>query len=129
MVSYSVCVLLVVDKINNKMRIYKTKTFILSLTLAFYTSLSNRIFDFNGQISQTDFSSAVLANIPETTLPEEFILCSSHFQRFINTKNVHSIYVIYQEEEMLKPWLSFGIWSKNILWVNVAYDYWYNLPG
>ncbi len=109
------------------MRIDKPKIVILSLTLAFYTSLSNRIFDFDGQISQTDFSSAVLANIPETTLPKEFILCSSHFQRFINTKNVHSIYVIYQEEEMLKPWLSFGIWSKNILWVNIAYDYWYNL--
>ena len=104
-----------------------TKARILIFSLTFYTSLSTRIFDFNGQVSENGISYAVLANIPETTLPNNFIFCSSHFQKSINTKNVHSIYVIYQEVEMVNPWLSIGIWSENILWVNIAYKYWYAL--
>ena len=102
-----------------------TKAHILIVAFTFYTSLSIKIFDFDGQVSETGFSSAVLANIPETTLPDDFILCSSHLQKSINTKNVHNIYVIYQEEEMVNPWLSFGMWSENVLWVNIAYEYWY----
>ena len=72
-------------------------------------------------------SSASIANKPDTPLQKDFILCSAHFQKTIDTKNNRGIYVIYQDEELLKPWLSIGIWVENALWVNVAFKYWYDL--
>ena len=86
---------------------------------------TNKIFDFDTIPSENVLSSAVIANKPDTPLPKDFILCSSHFQKTIDTENDHGIYILYQEEELLNPWLSVGFWNDNILWANVAFNYWY----
>ena len=93
--------------------------------IIFNKYLTNKIFEFDSIPSEHVLSSAALTSKPDTPLPKDFILCSSHFQKTINTKNNHGIYVIYQEEELLNPWLSIGIWMENLLWVNVAFKYWY----
>ena len=95
--------------------------------IIFNKYLTNKIFEFDSIPSENVLSSAALTSKPDTPLPKDFILCSSHFQKTINTKNNHGIYVIYQEEELVNPWLSIGIWTENLLWVNVAFKYWYEL--
>ena len=88
-----------------------------------------KTFEFTGNHleSTSTFSSAILANKPIIKLPELFIICSSHYQTHMDTKNTHTIYVIYQNENLTIPWLSIGIWSERKLWVNVMHDTWYLL--
>ena len=101
--------------------------------LFFLESLScnlavNTIFEFieNDLEPTSELSSAVLANKPSIKVPEHFILCSSHFQSQIDTKNTHTIYVLYQDENMTIPWFNIGFWANNQLWLNVK-GMWHNL--
>ena len=100
---------------------------VLIYFVLFNKCFTYKIFDFDKTKSENVLSSAALSNKPKTTLPKNFILCSSHFQREINTQNVHGIYVIYRDEKLLNPWLSIGIWTDNILWANIAFKHWYPL--
>ena len=75
----------------------------------------------------SELSYAVLANKPSIKLPEHFILCSSHFQSQIDTKNTHTIYVLYQDENMTIPWFNIGFYANNQLWVGTGQDIWHNL--
>ena len=92
-------------------------------------SLAVKTIEFNGHNlkSTSTLSSAVLANKPMIKLPEHFIICSSHYQRQVDTKNTHTIYVIYQDENFTLPWLNIGFWKENILWANVMHDTWHIL--
>ena len=92
-------------------------------------SLALKTIEFYGDDleSTTAFSSAILANKPIIELPEHFIICSSHYQTHMNTKDTHTIYVIYQDENLSTPWLNIGIWAENILWANVMHDTWHIL--
>ena len=68
-----------------------------------------------------ELSSANLANNPLIKLPEQFILCSSHFQSHYNTKNTGTIYVLYQDENMTIPWFNIGLGVNEKLWANVMH--------
>ena len=88
------------------------------------------VFEFieNDLEPTSELSSAVLANKPSIKVPEHFILCSSHFQSQIDTKNTHTIYVLYQDENMTIPWFNIGFWTNNQLWLNViGQNMWHNL--
>ena len=107
------------------MRTHITK--IICFCILFNKYFSNKIFEFDSIPSENVLSSASIANKPDTPLPKDFILCSAHSQKTIDTINNRGIYVIYQDEKLLQPWLSIGIWVENVLWANVAFKYWYDL--
>ena len=88
-----------------------------------------KIFEFNiNPLESTSIlSSAVLSNKPMIILPEHFIICSSHYQTHMNTKNTHTIYVLYQDENLTIPWLNIGIWTEGTLWANLMHDTWHIL--
>ena len=102
-------------------------TFLCSF-LAFHLSTGKMIFEFNKNfgLSNSGFSAAILENQKPAKIPYQFILCSSHFQREVNTPSTHTIYVIY-DDKFVTPWFSIGIWSRNILWANIENRYWYKV--
>ena len=97
------------------------------LFLAFRVSFGIKMFEFNKNlgVSDSEFSAATLQN--KELIPKQFILCSSHFQREVNTPSTHTIYVIYEDEKFLTPWFNIGIWTENYLWANIENSDWYNL--
>ena len=84
-------------------------------------------FEKTSGVSNSELSAATLENKEPTMLPHQFILCSSHFQREVNTPSTHTIYVIYEDEEVVTPWFSIGVWTGNFLWANIENSHWYNL--
>ena len=100
----------------------------LCLLLAFHISTGKMIFEFNKNFgsSNSGFSAAILENQKPAKIPYQFILCSSHFQREVNTPSTQTIYVIY-DDKFVTPWFSIGIWSRNILWANIENRYWYKV--
>ena len=80
--------------------------------------LTNKVFEFEKNSSGDGFAFSTLSNKPDTSLPDHFILCSSHFQKSVNTINTHTVYVIYQDDGMTEPWLNIGVWGDG-LWVNI----------
>ena len=90
-------------------------------------NLAVKTIEFDKNHLESTLSSAILANNPLLKLPEHFILCSSHYQSHINTKNTRTIYVLYQDENMTIPWLNIGIWQEKRLWANVHHESWHRL--
>ena len=80
-----------------------------------------------GQSKNDNLSSANLANFQDIELSEKFIICSSHQQRHFDIINTHSIYVLYSDVNMTKPWFSIGFYRNHILWANLNYDHWYEI--
>ena len=105
------------------------RPFLIFLVGSHCFNLAVKIIEFHGnyQESSTTLSSATLANNPLPHLPDHFILCSSHYQSHMDTRNTHTIYVIYQDESMTTPWLNIGIWKENRLWANVRHESWHIL--
>ena len=103
--------------------------FFCSFHVSLSRSLAVKTIEFNEDNleSTSAFSSSILANKPVIKLPDHFIICSSHYQAHMNTKNTHTIYVIYQDENFTTPWLSIGIWKENKLWANVMHETWHIL--
>ena len=103
----------------------------LFFLLFFLTTLSGnfavKTIEFIENHQESSLSSAILANEPMIKLPEHFVICSSHYQAHMNTKNTHTIFVLYEDENFTIPWLSIGIWSENRLWANVMHDSWHIL--
>ena len=99
----------------------------LCLFLALQVSSGKKIFEFDKtpRVSNSGFSAATLVNNEQ--LPQKFVVCSSHFQKEVNTPSTHTIYVIYEDEEFVSPWFNIGIWKGNFLWANIENRYWYNL--
>ena len=97
------------------------------LSVIVHASLKSKVFEFEKSptLSSSGFSVATLENRP--SLPSKFVLCSSHFQREVNTKSTRTIYVIYEDDQFLIPWFNIGIWSENFLWANIENSYWYAL--
>ena len=95
----------------------------------FSLTISVRIIEFKNidQEVPSNFSTAKLDNGASLHLPDHFILCSSHYQTNVHTKNTHTIYVIYQDGEFTLPWLNIGIWNEQRLWVNVGHNSWHIL--
>ena len=101
--------------------------FLLIFLVTVSCSFAVKTLEFTHLESASTFSSAILANKPTIKLPEHFILCSSHYQTQMDTKNTRTIYVIYQDENLTVPWLSIGFWSEEKLWANVMHDTWHIL--
>ena len=103
---------------------------ILSLIFSYFFpfSLTKRAFIFGKKenLIQEGFSSAVLENVPSQSLPSKFTICSSHRQEQFNSENTHSIFVIYQDQQRTKHWLSYGFWTNGKFWLNVKKDFWYS---
>ena len=96
-------------------------------SLSYNLALNTFEFVRNDLEPTSEFSSAILANNPLIKLPEQFILCSSHFQSNINS-NTRTIYVLYQDENMTIPWINIGFWGDKHLWANIMnHGSWYNL--
>ena len=95
--------------------------------LAIQASARTKLFEFEKTpgMSQLELSAGTLESESREHLPNEFILCSSHFQKEVNTKSTRTIYVIYEDEDFTTPWLNIGIWSENFLWANIEHNYWY----
>ena len=106
--------------------------FLLFFLESLSSSLAVNIIEFveNDLEPTSELSSAVLANKPSIKVPKHFILCSSHFQYHFDTKNTHTIYVLYQDENLTIPWFNVGLWLNGVFWVNIKkhdQDLWYNL--
>ena len=97
------------------------------LLLVILDSAGIKMFEFEKTpgITPVGFSAATLESQITPQLPNEFVLCSSHFQREVNTKSTRTVYVIYEDEEFVTPWFNIGIWSENFLWANIEHNYWY----
>ena len=107
-----------------------TSLFLLFFLHSLSCSLALNTIEFieNDLETTSELSSAVIANRPLIKVPKHFILCSSHFQTQIDTKNTHTIYVIYQDENMTIPWFNIGFWANNVLWANIMQqNSWHNL--
>ena len=60
-----------------------------------------------------ELSSATLESATNHgSLPDHFLICSSHTQQLSHTSslNTNTIYVLYEDSSLTKPWLSFGFW-------------------
>ena len=103
------------------------KAYFYLLLLVIQDSAGIKMFEFEKTpgITPVGFSAATLESQITPQLPNEFVLCSSHFQREVNTKSTRTIYVIYEDEEFVTPWFNIGIWSENYLWANIEHNYWY----
>ena len=93
--------------------------------------MGTKVFTFHERITESeDLSSATLTNAPDAPLPDHFIICSSHKQQQIGTRNTQTIYVLYEDSEFIRPWFSIGFWKLTydyVLMVNIRYDRWYDL--
>ena len=108
----------------------RNRAHLFFLLLAIQDSAGTKLFEFEKipGMSLLEFSAASLeSEYYKEHLPSEFILCSSHFQKEVNTKSTRTIYVIYEDEDFVTPWLNIGIWSENYLWANIEHNYWYAL--
>ena len=108
----------------------RNRAHLFFLLLAIQDSAGTKLFEFEKTpgMSLLEFSAASLeSKYYEEHLPNEFILCSSHFQKEVNTKSTRTIYVIYEDEDFVIPWFNIGIWSENYLWANIEHNYWYAL--
>ena len=47
----------------------------------------------------------------------------------MNTKNTHTIYVLYQDENMTIPWINIGFWEDRQLWANIMYHHSWHFLG
>ena len=89
-----------------------------------------KVFTFNDDSADNeDLSSVTLANAPEDPLPDHFLICSSHTQQQKDTPNTRTIYVLYEDPNFTKPWLSIGFWYtyEFNLYANTRYLDWYAL--
>ena len=92
--------------------------------------MGTKVFTFQEGITEAgELSSATLTNAPDGPLPDHFIICSSHKQQQIGTRNTETIYVLYEDSSFTRPWFSIGFWKflDYVLMVNIRFDRWYDL--
>merc|ERR1712155_102034 len=92
--------------------------------------MATKVFTFQeGNTEAGELSSATLTNAPAAPLPDHFIICSSHKQQQIGTRNTETIYALYENSSFTKPWFSIGFWKflDYVLMVNIRFDRWYDL--
>ena len=104
---------------------FEMKVVIILCLVTFPSSgMGMKVLTFN---ESSELSSATVAM---DNLPQHFLICSSHTQHQINTPSTRTIYVLYQDSQFTKPWLSIGFWYCNsipCLNVNVNFSGWYEL--
>ena len=107
---------------------------IITLILLLYfpsNGLGTKVFKFKeGSTDNNTLSSATLVNASESPLPDHFVICSSHKQQQVDTINANNIYVLYEDSNFTKPWISIGFYYHvNALWANIRYlqNIWYRL--
>ena len=87
------------------------------------------IFDFTTEkdTKSETITTARLITKSLKSLPDAFIICSTHHQKEFNTRNTHSLYTVYENEIYEKSWFSIGFWSYGRLWAYVNDKEWYQL--
>ena len=103
--------------------------FFIMLMAHFFVSkaVALKVFDFE-EVVLTDganLSYAQLSSAANFSLPDTFILCSSHIQAKIHDK---TFYVLYDVDNA--PWFSVSIWEYNgeiTLWADVRYGIWFKI--
>ena len=108
---------------------------IYAFTLAFFLcfpwhGMGTKVFTFHeGSSGSDDLSSATLTNAPDAPIPDHFVICSSHKQIKIYTYHGHTVYVLYEDPNIAKPWFSLSISPHHpyVLWANTRFYYWYDL--
>ena len=90
------------------------------MLVIFSVGLNIKVFEFvrktNNEISQIAMKQAIQVD-------QVFVICSSHKQVQVN-KFHSTIYTLYEDKEMKKPWIYLGFWINAELWVNVK-SAWY----
>ena len=100
-------------------------TFVIFLYFPKYGIMATKVFTFNPDENSGELSSATLTSVDDHgSLPDHFLICSSHSQHYSNTR---TIYVLYKDSSFTTPWLSIGFYKRNILWANIRFNYWYKL--
>ena len=92
--------------------------------------MGTKVFTFHeGSSDPGELSSATLTNAPDAPLPEHFVICSSHKQTKIYANHGHTVYVLYEDPNIGKPWFSISISPHypHVLWANTRFYYWYTL--
>ena len=95
-----------------------------------YGKATNVITFHEKSLNIEKLSSVSATNVSDESLPEHFLICSSHRQQQIDTPNTRTIYVLYEDSNFTKPWLSIGFHveiSEFVLWANTNFNYWYDL--
>ena len=65
--------------------------------------MGTKVFTFQEGITEAgELSSATLTNAPDAPLPDHFIICSSHKQQQIGTRNTETIYALYENSSFTK---------------------------
>ena len=100
--------------------------FIISLNSC---ALGMKVFTFSEDSSDTSpMSSVTVTSASDNSfLPDHFLICSSHSQQQVKTRNTRTIYVLYEDSNFTKPWFSIGFKSNNKLWGNVRFKDWHEL--
>ena len=97
-------------------------------------SLPVKVFNFKDSrhLDNTRISTVSISNPPSQELPDQFVICSSHFQRTYDTPDTYNVYIIFEDEQFKNPWFSFAFWNKRELFVNIRNEHFYYLgtvPG
>ena len=86
-----------------------------------YNCYSIQYFEFDYPSTKDNISTAILTNF--ISLPKVFTICSFHKQLHVQDLTV---YVMYENSELTKPWFSLSLWDKGNLWANMQEE-WYLL--
>ena len=90
----------------------KSNQMVSAIILAFFLcfpwhGMGTKVFTFHeGSSVNDELSSATLINAPAAPLPDHFVICSSHKQQQIGTRNTGTIYALYEDSSFSKPWFS-----------------------
>ena len=84
-------------------------TFAIFLYFPKYGIMATKVFTFNneGKPGSGEQSSATLDSATDHgSLPDHFLICSSHSQQLIHTPspNTKTVYVLYEDSNFTKPW-------------------------
>ena len=105
----------------------KHKTLFLIIAIISQSVEAVDILDFKmNDKNSSVFSTATLKTSNAVTLPDHFILCSSHVQKRINA-STHSIFVLYEDESLTRRWLTLGLWEDGF-WLDLNDNSWIKFP-
>ena len=90
--------------------------------------MGTRVFTFHEDSMRhdtSDLSSAIVTR--EESLPDHFLICSSHKQKYLASHNARTVYVLYKESNFSVPWFSIGFGSPkpghHTLYIDVNNNY------
>ena len=83
------------------MKMISVVTLSILLILPWY-GIGTKVFTFHeGSSDPDELSSATLTNAPDAPLPDHFIICSSHKQQQIGTRNTTAFYFLKAERNSM----------------------------